>query len=270
MRVQGSPWSHVPLCWLLTATCCGEPWLGVCWGLGGDTEVPPCSEREDGHGQTGLHGAHLPSPFLTWLTPGQLNHTAGAQCGLVISPGSLPPLLQGHSPHFQLPVGCSQSLWQAGLEEAGCATSCADIHCRTLMITQQHSPGATEAGDQSLGSWTGALVMSDLLPDAEVSRRAIPCCGHSVPGLVPLLIPRGGICPCFSHLIESSVHTNAVPLVASSQPRSSHKTTQRVLALVTLPVLAKLRLSQTETPPDPAHCQQVPRLSVSPSLTVCG
>lgn len=47
--------------------------------------------------------------------------------------------------------------------------------------------------------------------------------------------------------------------VTSSQPRSSHKTTQRVLALMTLLVFAKLHLSQTETPPDPAHCQQVPR-----------
>lgn len=28
VRVQGSPWSHVPLCWLLTVTCCGEPVAG--------------------------------------------------------------------------------------------------------------------------------------------------------------------------------------------------------------------------------------------------
>lgn len=136
------------------------------------------------------------------------------------------------------------------------------IYCRTLLTTQPHSPGATEAGDQSLGSWAGALVTSDLLPDAEVSRRAVPSRGHSVPGLIPQLIPRGGICPCFSHLLESSVHTKAVALVTSSQPRSSHKTTQSVLAVMTLPVLAKLHLSQAEIPPDPAHCQQslsVPR-----------
>lgn len=90
-----------------------------------DTEVPPRSEREDGCSQTGLRGARLPTPFLTWLTSGQLNHTAGAHCGLVISPGSLPLLRQGHSPHFELPVGCCQSLWQAGLEEAGCTPLCA-------------------------------------------------------------------------------------------------------------------------------------------------
>lgn len=154
VRVQGSPWSHVPLCLLLTATCCGEPWLEACWTLCVDTDVPPRSEREDGYSQIGLRGARLPTPFLMWLTLGQLNHTAGAQCGLVISPGSLPPLLQGHSPHFELPVGCCQSLWQAGLGEAGCATSCY-IYCRTLMTTQPHSPGATEAGDQSLGPGQG-------------------------------------------------------------------------------------------------------------------
>lgn len=29
------------------------------------------------------------------------------------------------------------------------------IYCRTLMTTQPHSPGATEAGDQSLGPGQG-------------------------------------------------------------------------------------------------------------------
>lgn len=152
VRVQGSPWSHVPLCWLLTVMCCGEPVAGnlldSVWGCCGS----PHSEREGGCGQTGLRGARLPTPFLTWLTPGQLNHTAEVQCGLVILPGSLLPLLRGHSPHFQLSVRCCQSLWQAGLEEAECATSCADIYCRTFMTTQPPSPGPTEAGDRNLGS----------------------------------------------------------------------------------------------------------------------
>lgn len=84
------------------------------------------------------------------------------------------------------------------------------LMCWTLMTTQPRSPDATGAGAQNLGSWAGALVMSELFPDAEVSRRADPSCGHSVPGLVPQLIPRGGICPRFSRLLESSVPTKAV------------------------------------------------------------
>lgn len=105
VRVQGSPWSHVPLCCLLTATCCGEPVAGGLLDSVCGRRASPLLGREDGHGQTGMHGARFSTPFLTCLTPGQLNPTAGAQRGLVIAPGSLPPLLQDHSPHFQLSVG---------------------------------------------------------------------------------------------------------------------------------------------------------------------
>lgn len=40
----------------------------------------------------GLRGAHHPTPFLTWLTLGLLNHAAGVQHKLVILPSSLPLL----------------------------------------------------------------------------------------------------------------------------------------------------------------------------------
>lgn len=40
--------------------------------------------------EMGLCGARHPTPFLACLTPGMLNHAAGAQRGLVILPGSLP------------------------------------------------------------------------------------------------------------------------------------------------------------------------------------
>lgn len=45
------------------------------------------------------------------------------------------------------------------------------------MATQPPSAGATEAGDQNLGSWAGASVVSALFCDAEVSRRTVPSVG---------------------------------------------------------------------------------------------
>lgn len=172
--------------------------------------------------EMGLRGAHHPTPFLTWLTPGLLNHATGAQRGLVILPGSLPPCFGVTVLIFGFltdAVKAHDSPWQAGPEEAGCASSCPADCCRTsaLMTTQPPPPGATEAADRDLGSWAGAPVTPAPFSAAEAGRRAIPTCGHGGPELV--LPQRGGICPCFDHLLESLVHTRVVALITSSQTK---------------------------------------------------
>lgn len=209
--------------------------------------------------QTGMHGARFPTPFLTCLTPGQLNPTAGAQRGLVIAPGSLPPLLQDHSPHFQLSVGG----WVCHL---GVLTSTAGPSRPYKSFLQVPLRLESRIWGPGQGLWSCQICS---LMQRSVGEPSLPVGTVSLGSSLspsPEVASAYGI--CFSHLLESSVHTKAVALVTSSQPSSSHKTTQRVLALTALPVLAKLHLSQTETPPDPAHCQQVPRLS-HPTVSQC-
>lgn len=55
VREQGSPWSHVPPCQLLTSDGLqiDSPWLEVCWMACMDVAVAPRSEREDGRSQSG-------------------------------------------------------------------------------------------------------------------------------------------------------------------------------------------------------------------------
>lgn len=54
-----------------------------------DVMVPDTWTRRMATAEMGLRGAHHSTPFLTLLTPGLLNHAAGAQRGLVILPNSL-------------------------------------------------------------------------------------------------------------------------------------------------------------------------------------
>lgn len=147
-----------------------------------DVMVPPAL-REGGWQQQKkrLHGAHHPTPFLTCLTPGPLNHATGAQRGLIILPGSLPPCFGVMVLIFGFLADAVKAR-VAGQEEAVCASSCRVICCRTsiLMTTQPPSPGATEGGDQGLGSWA---VMPAPLSAAEAGRRAVSVRGHGCPEL---------------------------------------------------------------------------------------
>lgn len=92
--------------------------------------------------EMGLRGACLPTPFLAWLTPELLNHTPGAPCGLIILPSSLPPcfgvmifIFGSLADAFRT----DDNLWQTGLEEAGCASLCPAICCRTRITTNNFS-----------------------------------------------------------------------------------------------------------------------------------
>lgn len=70
------------------------PHSGVSWNahshrFAGWHVMVPSTWRRMATAEMGLRGAHHPTPFLTLLTPGLLNHAAGAQRGLVILPNSL-------------------------------------------------------------------------------------------------------------------------------------------------------------------------------------
>lgn len=92
--------------------------------------------------EMGLRGALLPTPFLAWLTPELLNHTPRAPCGLVILPSSLPPCFGVTVLNFGFladAIRADDSLWQAGVEEAGCASLCPAVCCRTRITTNTFS-----------------------------------------------------------------------------------------------------------------------------------
>lgn len=168
------------------------------------------------------------------------------------------------------PASGPQSSFSAFCRRLGVPPGCADIHCRTLTTIQPFLQVPlrleTRIWGPGQGLWSCQICS---LMQRSVGEPSLPVGTVSLGSSLspsPEVASAYGI--CFSHLLESSVHTKAVALVTSSQPSSSHKTTQRVLALTALPVLAKLHLSQTETPPDPAHCQQVPRLS-HPTVSQC-
>lgn len=130
--------------------CCGEPAAGgLLDGVRGCHGPPRAQRGRMAAAEMGLRGSRHPTPFLTWLTPGLLNHVVGAQCGLVILPRSLPSCFGVMVLIFGFLADAVKACDSP--EEAGCASSCPAICCGTNITTTTFSRCPQSWGPGVLG-----------------------------------------------------------------------------------------------------------------------
>lgn len=101
--------------------------------------------------KAGPRRARHPTPFLTWLTPGLLNHAVGAQTWTRHPPWQPPPSSGATVLVFSFltdVVKTCDSPWQAGPEEAGCARS-----CPAVLLQDQHPHDHTATSSRCHQSW---------------------------------------------------------------------------------------------------------------------